>query len=237
MKYIITVFLVFLACTSTLAGAGQFEDAAEAHKNGDFDKEFKLLMPLAQQGSPSAQYHIGLLYQQGKGVKQDYKEAITWFERAAAKNEDRASYSLAQTYAMGLGVAVDYKKAADIFSKLAEKNDTDAQRQMGYMYYAGLGVEQNFEKSVYWYRKSAEGGDDLAQSKLGTAYVIGKGVKEDWVHAMMWFNVAVDNGCSEVVKLRSQVLAKLTDEQKAKAEKLAKECTSRKFKDCDSFFK
>lgn len=40
----------------------------------------------ANQGNADAQYNVGLCYYYGNGVKQDYKEAMKWYELAAKKN-------------------------------------------------------------------------------------------------------------------------------------------------------
>ena len=39
----------------------------------------------ANQGNADAQYNVGLCYYYGNGVKQDYKEAMKWYELAAPK--------------------------------------------------------------------------------------------------------------------------------------------------------
>ena len=43
-------------------------------------------MSSANQGNADAQYNVGLCYYYGDGVKQDYKEAMKWYELAAQKN-------------------------------------------------------------------------------------------------------------------------------------------------------
>ena len=37
----------------------------------------------AEQGVPKAQYNLGLMYDKGKGVVQDHKEAAKWYTKAA----------------------------------------------------------------------------------------------------------------------------------------------------------
>ena len=39
----------------------------------------------AAQGNASAQFNLGVIYDQGRGVPQDYAEAIKWYRLAAAQ--------------------------------------------------------------------------------------------------------------------------------------------------------
>ncbi len=40
------------------------------------------LLSLAEQGNPTAQYRLGVMYDSGYGVAQDYAEAMKWYRRA-----------------------------------------------------------------------------------------------------------------------------------------------------------
>lgn len=42
-------------------------------------------MSSANQGNADAQYNVGLCYYYGNGVKQEYKEAMKWYELAPKK--------------------------------------------------------------------------------------------------------------------------------------------------------
>ena len=41
----------------------------------------------AEEGDPQAQCYLGVCYQNGQGVAQDYSEAVRWFRRAAEQND------------------------------------------------------------------------------------------------------------------------------------------------------
>jgi TPR repeat protein len=47
---------------------------------------------LAEQGDAIAQFDLGFLYEQGKGVPQDYAEAVKWYWKSAEQG-----YYIAQT--------------------------------------------------------------------------------------------------------------------------------------------
>jgi TPR repeat protein len=70
------VLLSLSLCVPTLAdqAAGQ-----HAFQNGDYATALKEFLPLATQGNPDAQLNLGVMYQQGLGVRKDYKEAVRWY--------------------------------------------------------------------------------------------------------------------------------------------------------------
>ena len=50
---------------------------------------------------------LGESYAEGKGVPQDYAEAVKWFRKAAEQGSATAQYSLGWCYAEGEGVPKD----------------------------------------------------------------------------------------------------------------------------------
>ena len=67
---------------------------------------------LAEEGNPIAQYNLGLMYDNGEGVPQDYAEAMRWYRLAAEQGCADAQYELGYMYENGLGVPQDYAEAA-----------------------------------------------------------------------------------------------------------------------------
>ena len=72
----------------------------------------------AEQGDASAQYNLGLTYDNGIGVPQDFAEAVQWYRRAAKQGLAGAQANLGVMYANGEGVPQDYV-AAHRFLNLA----------------------------------------------------------------------------------------------------------------------
>ncbi|MEZ9417619.1 tetratricopeptide repeat protein, partial [Vibrio sp. 10N.286.49.E1] len=58
-----------------------------------------------------AQYNLGLSYERGVGVIQDYKEAVSWYRKAAEQGHALAQNNLGVMYEEGRGVSQDYKEA------------------------------------------------------------------------------------------------------------------------------
>jgi len=96
-----------LAATG-LAVAGPWGgDVAPQHGGAAID----LLRFLATQGDSRAQYDLGFMYEGGKGVAQDYKEALKWYRFAAAQRNGLAQNNLGLMYANGQGVSRDNVRA------------------------------------------------------------------------------------------------------------------------------
>ena len=101
------------------------------------------------------------------------------------------------------------------------------------MHKAGLGVKQDYVEAVKWYRLAAAQGNASAQFNLGVQYGKGQGVAQDYVRAHLWLNLGAVPGDADAMMLRDIITRKMTPQQVADAQKMARECQERKFKGCD----
>ncbi len=62
------------------------------------------ILIMARQGNQVAQNNLGSLYNDGKGVPQDYKKAFYWYEKSANHNFAPAQFVVGSAYEMGKGV-------------------------------------------------------------------------------------------------------------------------------------
>jgi TPR repeat protein len=79
----------------------------------------------ADQGNASAQYRLGLMYYNGRGVPQDYAEAAKWFRLAADQGYAYAQYNLGEMYRNGQGIPQDYVQAHMWFNLAAAQGITN----------------------------------------------------------------------------------------------------------------
>ncbi len=56
-----------------------WDEATAAYQRGDYATAVREWRPLAEQGNASAQYNLGLMYDKGQGVPQDYAEIIRFY--------------------------------------------------------------------------------------------------------------------------------------------------------------
>ena len=66
------------------------------------------------------------MYVEGRGVPQDYAEAVNWYRKAANQGDAMAQYNLGSMYADSQGVPQDYVRAYMWFSLSAAQGDKDA---------------------------------------------------------------------------------------------------------------
>ena len=125
----------------------------------------------------------------------------------------------------------DFSNALRIFRLAAEQGDSKAQYNLGVMYTNGLGVLQDYREAVKWYRMGAEQEYQDAQLNLGVMYLTGAGVSQDKVYAHMWWSIAASNGSDMGARNRVRVVKEMTKDQMAKAQRLARECVKKNYKD------
>ena len=92
------------------------------------------LLRKAEQGDAEAQNSIGDCYYFGKGVQQDYNQAVDWYKKAAGQGDATAQNNLGICYANGQGVKQDYKQAVLWYKKDTEQSTDDAQDIIGLRY-------------------------------------------------------------------------------------------------------
>jgi TPR repeat protein len=103
-----------------LATAGEAE-ARQFMQAGEYDKAVQELLPLADQGSPTAEYLLGEIYLGGHGG--DMQQALKWMTASAEQGYAQAQARLGMVYAKGMGVPVNNIEAYRWFSLAAQGAD------------------------------------------------------------------------------------------------------------------
>ena len=93
-------------------------------------------------------------------------------------------------------------------------------------------LDEDFATALKYYRPMAEQGDAAAQALLGLMYEKGNGVIKDPVYAHMWYNISASLGDENASKNRDSISKRMTPEQIAKAQDLARECVKKNYKGC-----
>jgi uncharacterized protein len=151
-------------------------------------------------GDIDAMNTLGVLYQNGQGVAQNYDKAREWFQKAAdAGNADGMNNS-AELYYYGRGVARDYAQARDWYEKAAAAGNANAMYSLGWMYEKGSGViNRDYTQARHWYQGAAAAGNMEAMYNLGVLYQNGQGVAQDYDQAREWFQKAADAGNADAM--------------------------------------
>jgi TPR repeat protein len=108
------------------------------------------LQKLAATGNPDACLQLGLRYETGDGVAQDYVQARTEYEQAAAGGVALAIYRLGRFYQNGYGVASDAAMASELYRLAALADVPLAQYNLGAMLVSARGVKRDFVEGLAW---------------------------------------------------------------------------------------
>ena len=160
--------IVALALLATLPGApvavGQtFDEAVAAYNRGDYATAVRWFLVHAEQGAASAQFKLGLMYDNGEGVLKDEAEAVKWYRLAAEQGHATAQFNLGVMYDNGEGVLKDDAEAVRWYRLAAEQGNTKAQSNLGIMYGKGEGVLKDSVLAHMWSNIAGANGNEAAR--------------------------------------------------------------------------
>ena len=165
-----------------------------------FAEDFNVVMKRANLGNAEAQFQIGRMYANGDGVKQDYKLAVLWYEKAAKRSHPAAQNNLGVLYHNGRGVKKDYKKARKWYEKSAAQGYGRAFDNLGWIYQNGQGVNVDYNKAFEYYSKGAAQGVPRSLNQLGWFYEHGLSVEIDYGEAFKWYSKGANKGNAASIK-------------------------------------
>ncbi|MEP4377663.1 MAG: DUF4168 domain-containing protein [Alphaproteobacteria bacterium] len=75
-------------------GNGALQAGIRAYETRNYTRAYEVWQPLAEAGEASAQFHLGALYFEGRGVPRDLTQARRWLQRALDQGQERARFLL-----------------------------------------------------------------------------------------------------------------------------------------------
>ena len=162
--------LAALKVMTTTATVPTPQDTSNACNGRDYQTAAKICSEFAQKGDASAQNELGTLYVLGRGVAQNYSEAVRWYRLSAAQGFARAQNNLGVAYALGQGVPQNYAEAVKWYKLAAIQGNAVAQTSLGLAYERGQGVTQDYAEAVRWYTLSAAQNDPTGKSRLANLH-------------------------------------------------------------------
>jgi tetratricopeptide (TPR) repeat protein len=203
MKFLVLAFSCFLF----------FSMPASANDTDSFNG----MMSLAHKGDAEAQYHVGMMYNNGIGTPQDRKQAFEWFQKSAASNDPLGAYKLGCYYdGQGVGIvesdadqALKYKLVA------AEAGYALAQHDVANLY----DRRGNSEEALKWWKRAGDQGYPGALFSLSRLYFTGQGAPRDASLAYAYFKLSQMAPKKNV----TEMAASLSEPDLKTAEKLVSE--------------
>ncbi len=148
LRSALTASIIALACVS----------AMPAHAQMFTDAEVAARMLRANAGNAQEQYLLGVMYEQGKGVPQNYDQAMIWYRKAADQKHSAALLSVGNLYDKGIGVPQSYNEAANWYLKAAKVGNAQAMYFIASMSYNGEGMPTDLGKALKWFELAKQQG-------------------------------------------------------------------------------
>lgn len=130
------------------------ERGMTAYLAGDFASARKEWSPLAELGQAEAQYGLGLLFEQGRGIGKDAAKAAEWYRRAAGQGYVKARFNLGVLLSTP-GPLHDDAEAAKWYRMAAEQGDARAQFNLALCHIEGRGVPRDDIEAETWLHRAA----------------------------------------------------------------------------------
>lgn len=202
----------------------------------------------AEQGNPSAQYHLGKLYAApvsaipqpaSSGVRPKYP-FLEWVERFNRQNPTLTPLESSEAYLHRYGPppAEEIESQETFVERVRSQNPNLSEFDIGEFYDRTYGVAQraynahlksqngglpqDYVQARKLFFKAAEQGHAAAQYNLGKLYAEGRGIPQDDIEAYAWANIAAAQGDSTAIGLRNRLRKKLDSDSLSKAQALSK---------------
>jgi len=106
------------------------------------------------------------MYDEGKGIPQNEKQAVAWYRRASDQGLAQAQNNPGLMYMTGRGVKTNNSSALKLFQLSAEQGYEQGQFNLGVMYDEGWGVDKNPVQAYVWLSRAAINGGADADARL-----------------------------------------------------------------------
>ena len=120
----------------------------------------------AEREDAEAQCKLGVMYIDGKILKQDYKKGIFWLTESAEQGWRDASYNLAILHRYGVGFEKNIENAIFWYKKANTLGLVVAAYDLGNLYYYGTEVRKDDQEAIKWLGWAANEGYEPAQVRL-----------------------------------------------------------------------
>ena len=190
-----------LTRNGTVAQLHPLEQAFVAYQAGDFVSARNLWKTAAQSGDLSAQYNLGLLYAEGRGVVRNPQAAMDWWRLAAQKGHARSQHNLAlallsgESVVPGQWLGTQTKEAENLLRQAAKSDLAAADFALGLLL---LETPSQLEEARQALRSGADQGHNEARLALAQSLLSGdaKGTvsPKDTRRAMVLYLQAASSG-------------------------------------------
>jgi TPR repeat protein len=168
------------------------------HVERDADKARALLKLAADDGHATAAFNYGQLLVDERPTTAGAREALPYFEQAAARQVPDAYYALAQLYRSGvLKGYPEHETAQQWLAKAAQAGIDTAQVELGIWLANGTAGVKDEKTAFAWIQRAALGGNVVARNRLAKMLAQGIGTPINVVEAAKWHILAQRAGLDD----------------------------------------
>ena len=175
-------------------------------------------------GEPQAGYNLALILL-AEGQPDATRRAVDLLRRAGEAEIPQAQHALGVLALRGTAVSRDTAEAARWFRRAADNGDVAGEVEFAILLFNGDGVAKDETRAARYFRHAAERGNAIARNRLARLYAAGRGVPRNLVEAGAWHLTAAAQGLQD--SWLDGALAGLSEDERARAERLAAERTGR----------
>jgi TPR repeat protein len=158
---------IWILAVLTVATARADEPTSSTHPpDSGYTAAMVRWRALAARGDADAALQLGLLYDTGRGVAQDFGAAEHWYRQAADAGSAAAAFNLGALYDSGRNGGRDGAAAYRWYRRAAERGFARAAYLLGVMTEAGDGTPADPTAAAKWYRLAVAGGVRAAAPRL-----------------------------------------------------------------------
>lgn len=150
----------------------------------------------AEAGDAAAQFELGNSYDapDNSSSPESVREALVWYERAAAQGHAKAAEHAGYVLLNGLAGEPDHARALKWLLPASEAGQPWATELIATSYLRGQGVTKNPIQACSWFERAAAQGSAEALFRLGYACANGQGAPRDEARAVAWFLQGAEKG-------------------------------------------
>jgi TPR repeat protein len=120
--------------------------------------ETETVIANAERGTPEDQYNLGMRYERGITVPQNYLEAAHWYQLAAMQGDRDGQYKVCELSERGQGLPQNYQEALRWCGLAAEQGHGRAMFIIGRLYHTAHGVPHDLVRAHMWYNLATANG-------------------------------------------------------------------------------
>lgn len=190
---------------SKLTPAEAYAEGEKLEESAQYAKAVGFYLIAAKKGNAPAQYKLGEMYYNGRGVDKNYRLAMKWYKHAANYGNSNAQYNLGHMYYEGIGTTRDLTLAHKWYKASALHGDARGKVSLGYMYLRGKAVQRNIKEAIKWLDSAANdpawadstsdhNPSNEARLVLASIYENGEGVEKNDAKAVGLLKAASSHG-------------------------------------------